>query len=113
MDKPISFEGLRWEKDRDSLVDLLGQPGGRWFIARLLDICGIWPPRVIDWSNEKNAAIEEGMRRIGIRIVRDLKQAGKEEALGELLAEYRETLGWMKETVKGKEGTCRYGEIAF
>ena len=112
-EKPITFESLRWEKDRDSLLDLLGQPGGRWFIARLLEICGVWPPRASDWSSERSAAIEEGARRVGIRLLRDLKMAGKEDALSELMAEYRETVAWMEETVKKKRGVCSYEGFSF
>lgn len=112
-EKPATKAGLLWEKDRDSLLDLLGQPGGRWFIARLLDTCGVWPPRVSDWTSERNAAMDEGARRVGIRLVRQLEATGKEEALAELMREYRETVEWMDEVAKKREGMCSYEEISF
>ena len=50
---------------------------------------------------------------VGIRLVRQLEATGKEGALAELMREYRETVEWMDEVVKKREGMASYEGISF
>jgi hypothetical protein len=109
MAEPSSLANMIKEQDRDAMADLLGSTSGRWFIARLLEICGVWPPKYGDWTSAEAAAIQEGARRIGIHLAQRAEEAqGGSEAFWKMMAEYQEKLAWIKEITKEGKGTCRY-----
>ena len=78
------------EKDEAALKYLVSNENGRWFLARLMEQCGVTDP--LDAGNKEAMLLKEGARRVGISIrksILNLKDApGGLETLYQITAEH-------------------------
>lgn len=60
------------EQDKEDLKEILLSPGGRRFLWKLLEECGVYK---ISFTGNSHTFFNEGKRQIGLRLIEDIFDA--------------------------------------
>ncbi len=63
---------IRQEQDKEDLRNILLSPGGRRFMWKLLEECGVYK---ISFTGNSHTFFNEGKRQIGLRLIEDIFNA--------------------------------------
>ncbi|BEU87830.1 hypothetical protein TAMA11512_12940 [Selenomonas sp. TAMA-11512] len=94
------------ERDRESLLAIMGTKEGRWFFTRLMEYCRLYQAILLDARDTNLLILQEGERRVALALKdRIIEHLGEEGFLGIQLAE-RERREWERdmEALLEKEG---------